>query len=208
MNFDEIMKKCCICSEEYVCLDDVIKFPCDCKYIHHKDCLLEWLGYPGSGCPICRKSYLGGVLLKGVYTTDVELPDFEPFYFHQPITIDYQSMDSDDNSISSNDTDSLIGVDYTGNPLGPIGPVLGPLVLLDPPYQLQTQTHVEHQFTPDAPLNPLADPDFSLTIDHSFSIPLYINQSSVQDTTTNSSVPPIITQLFNQNFGLNLNQHI
>jgi len=68
MNFDEIMKKCCICSENYACLDEVIKYPCECKYIHHKSCLLEWLGYSGSGCPICRKRYTGNYLLQGIYT--------------------------------------------------------------------------------------------------------------------------------------------
>lgn len=195
MNFDEIMKKCCICSENYACLDEVIKYPCECKYIHHKSCLLEWLGYSGSGCPICRKRYTGNYLLQGIYTTDVELPDFEPFYFHPPVTIDYESIDSDD---TESDDDSLVEVDYTGNP---------PLELSDPPYQ----------FTPDTPFNPLTDPEFSLNIDHSFSIPLYINYNQAPTTTTtvttttvttSESAPPITVQLFNENFGLNLNNNI
>lgn len=222
MNFDEIMKKCCICSENYACLDEVIKYPCECKYIHHKSCLLEWLGYSGSGCPICRKAYTGNYLLQGVYTTDVELPDFEPFYFHPPVVIDYESINSLDSD--SDDGDSLVGVDYTGNLTIP--PV-APLQLSEPPYELPIP-HMEHQFTPDTPLNPLTDPDFSLSIDHSFSIPLYINYnqppvttapplspvqvttapSSTTTVTTSESAPPITVQLFNENFGLNLNNNI
>lgn len=212
MNFDEIMKKCCICSENYACLDEVIKYPCECKYIHHKSCLLEWLGYSDSGCPICRKAYTGNYLLQGVYTTDIELPDFEPFYFHPPVTIDYQSMNSDDtesDDTESDDGDSLVEVYYTGNP---DIPPIAPLELSDPPYELPVP-HVEHQFTPDTPLNPLVDPEFSLTIDHSFSIPLYINYnqlpvSAATTVTTSESAPPITVQLFNENFGLNLNNNI
>lgn len=211
MNFDEIMKKCCICSEIYACLDEVIKFPCECKYIHHKSCLLEWLGYQGSGCPICRKPYTGDYLLQGVYTTDVELPDFEPFYFHRPVTINYQS----DLDYSDDDENLLDEVDYTDNPLAPHLPPVAPLELSNSPI-LFTVPYTEHQFTPDTPLNPLTDPEFSLNIDHSFSIPLYINQNqppvqaplaSTTITTTSATAPPITTQLFDQNFGLNLNSN-
>lgn len=226
MNFDEIMKKCCICSENYACLDEVVKYPCECKYIHHKSCLLEWLGYSGSGCPICRKAYTGNYLLQGVYTTDAELPDFEPFYFHPPVVIDYESINSLDSD--SNDGDSLGGIDYTGNPAIP---PIAPLQLSEPSYELPTP-NVVYQFTPDTPLNPLTDPDFSLSIDHSFSIPLYINYnqppvitapplspvqvsttattapSSTTTVTTSENTPPITVQLFNENFGLNLNNNI
>lgn len=196
MNFDEIMKKCCICNEIYYCLDEVIKFPCECKYIHHKSCLLEWLGYQGAGCPICRKPYTADYLLQGVYSTDVELPNFKPLYFHRPVAIDYHSdSDNDEN--------------YTNNPLvSPLSSVSS--LQLSDSHILFPETYIEHQFTPDTPLNPLTDPDFSLTIDHSFSIPLYINhnQLNVQDQLTSTTSPPITTQLFDQNFGLKFNNNI
>lgn len=176
IKFDEIMKRCCICCEDYVCSDKVVKYSCHCKYIYHTNCLLEWLGHQGSGCPICRKAYSGEYLLRAIYKTDIEQPDFEPFYFHPPITIDYLSIESDDDDLIS------LGVeDNTGNPS----------------VQLDT---LQHQFTPDAPLNPFNDPEFSLSLDYSFTLPLY---QQIQ-----TDVPSVTTQLFNENYGFDLHHQI
>lgn len=210
INFDEIMKKCCICNETYVCLDEVIKYPCNCKYIYHKSCLFEWLSYSGSGCPICRKPYKDNYFLQGVYSTNIKSPDFEPFYYKPPVNIntfdddtdDEDTDDTDDEDTDDEDTDDTDNEDYTGNPTMPTMPTV-------PTIPLQSS---EHQFTPDTPLNPLVDPEFSLSIDHSFSIPLYINYNqpptSTTSTITNQNSNPITTQLFNQNFGLNLHNNI
>lgn len=243
MKLDGILKRCCICSDDFITTDEIIKYPCECKYIHHKSCLLEWLGYPDSGCPICRKPFFTLPLQEGIFTEGVnEITLTELDFVPTVSAISYLS--SEDDLDSSDDW-----VDEDGEyPSFEGNPIASPL-----------------QLTPDNPLSTQQNHDFSITFEHTFSIPLYVSQNvlpihlpqtpptlqitpisvipptlpqqpspispifplnPVQPSTASVSLPtiistqeqnveietqentPITLQLFNQHFGLNLNEHI
>lgn len=245
MRLDDILKQCCICSEDFITADEIIKYPCECKYIYHKSCLLEWLGYPESGCPICRKPLLIFPLQEGIFTAGVNEITLTELDFVQTVSnISYLSSDDDLDSLDDWINDEYIPLNE--NPTTPLLPPIQPLQPL--------------QLTPDNPLSAQQSHDFSTTFEHTFSIPLYIpqnvqhinlpqapptpqitpiltvpptlpqpilpispissfdpplpsitptiNQISTSNQTDTQDNTPITLQLFNENFGLNLNKHI